>query len=194
FLPESWPLTPDSWFGGFCADTFHFLAALAHNNRRDWMERQRARYAFAVRGPLVELCRALAARYVEPVLRQTHGWTMDTVARSGRALTSICKNAFGRSQPYNTVLWITFCAREQGGSRAGAQFFVRLAESGLRYGFRLGREARDVVRRFRRNVQEHADLLFRALRDEGTLTDCRLGTTKLPEGVASVRGPADLRE
>jgi MoxR-like ATPase/uncharacterized protein (DUF2461 family) len=181
-------------FGGFCADTFHFLAELAHNNRREWMERQRDRYAFAVRGPLVELCRALTARYVEPVLRQRYGWPLDTTTRSGRALTSICKNAFGRSQPYNTELWITYCIREKDGQRSAAQFFVRLSEKGLRYGFRLGGKAREAVQRFRRNVRDGADLLFRVLRDRGALADCRLGTTKLPEGFASVRGPADLRE
>ena len=89
---------------GFCADTFHFLGELAHNNKRQWMERQRDRYRFAVREPLIELCRTLAERYVEPVLRGLHGWSIDTQPRSGRALTSICKNAYGRTQPYNTRL------------------------------------------------------------------------------------------
>ena len=88
---------PRAAFAGFCPDTFHFLGELAHNNRRDWMERQRDRYRFAVREPLVELCRALAGRYVGPVLRGGHGWEVDAEARSGRALTSICKNDYGRS-------------------------------------------------------------------------------------------------
>src|SRR5205807_1851425 len=44
--------------GVFCGDTFRFLAELGRNNRRDWMDQQRDRYRFAVRGPLVELCRA----------------------------------------------------------------------------------------------------------------------------------------
>ena len=96
-------------FGGFCPDTFRFLRELAADNRREWMEGQRDRYHFAVREPLLELCRTLAARYVEPVLRGVHGWDVDAEARSGHALTSICKNAYGRSQPYNTTLWIAFC-------------------------------------------------------------------------------------
>ena len=129
-------------FRGFCADTFHFLGELAHNNKREWMERQRDRYRFAVREPLIELCRALAERYVEPVLRGLHGWSIDTEPRSGRALTSICKNAYGRTQPYNSALWIAFCRRTERGRREDVQFFVRLDGDGLRYGLRLGRKAR----------------------------------------------------
>src|SRR5207253_2707994 len=60
--------TADSRFGGFCPDTFRFLADLADHNARSWLEEQRTRYRFAVRAPLVELCKALARRYVEPVL------------------------------------------------------------------------------------------------------------------------------
>ena len=80
------------------------------------MAGQRDRYRFAVRQPLVELCRALAERYVEPVLRRTHGWDVETAARSGHALTSVCKNDYGRSRPYNTALWIAFCRRGEGAS------------------------------------------------------------------------------
>src|SRR5262249_56455183 len=57
-------------FGGFCADTFRFLAELGESNNRAWMSARRDRYHFAVREPLVELCRALAERYVEPVLKR----------------------------------------------------------------------------------------------------------------------------
>src|SRR5262249_12975488 len=49
-----------SRFRGFCGDTFRFLADLGGDNRRGWMDAQRDRYRFAVREPLVELCRALA--------------------------------------------------------------------------------------------------------------------------------------
>ena len=132
---------PAATFGGFCADTFRFLAELADDNRREWMDGQRDRYRFAVREPLAELCRALAARYVGPVLRGVHGWDIDAEARSGRALTSICKNDYGRSRPYNTSLWIAFCRR--GAAARDAQLFVRLDAAGLRYGFRVGRKAGD---------------------------------------------------
>jgi hypothetical protein len=179
-------------FGGFCADTFHFLGELAHNNRRDWMERQRDRYRFAVREPLVELCRALADRYVGPVLRGTYGWDLDAEARRGRALTGICKNAYGRGGPYNTELWIAFCRRAAGGPRDGVQFFVRLDAGGLRYGLRLGRRARAAVQRFRANVQEHAELLQRVLRDGGALAACRFGAADAADG-RRLATAADLR-
>jgi 5-methylcytosine-specific restriction protein B len=163
-------------FLGFCADTFHFLGELAHNNKREWMERQRDRYRFAVREPLIELCRVLAQRYVGPVLHNVYGWRLDTEPRSGRALTSICKNAYGRTQPYNTALWIVFCRRTEGGRREDVQFFVRLDSDGLRYGLRLGRKARALLPRFRQQVSRHAELLFRALRDRGAWHDCRFGS------------------
>jgi hypothetical protein len=208
--PRSSIISSRPLFGGFCPDTFQFLAELAHNNRRDWMERQRNRYAFSVRGPLVELCRALAARYVEPVLRGTHSWSLDTEARSGRALTSICKNAYGRTLPYNTALWITFCRREPphptlsptlggegrvrgAGPRNDAQLFVRLDAEGLRFGLRLGRKAHAAITRFRQNVEQHGELLYRALREGGALAECRFGPADDPESAAEIHDPADLR-
>jgi 5-methylcytosine-specific restriction enzyme B len=184
-------LTPSAGFGGFCSDTFTFLRELERNNCREWMAGQRDRYRFAVRQPLVELCRALAERYVEPVLRRTHGWDVETAARSGHALTSVCKNDYGRSRPYNTVLWIAFCRRGEGSKRDDVQFFARLDADGLSYGLRLGREARSAGRLMRRNVQEHAEPLFRALAGAGALGDCRFGTDDGPAAVLG--GPDDLR-
>lgn len=158
-------------FDGFCPDTFAFLADLAQNNRRDWMESQRVRYRFIVRQPLVELCQALASRYIEPVLGGVHGWRLDTVARTGRALTSICRNSYGQGDPYTTTLWITFCRS----GRADVQFFVRLDASGLRYGLRIGRKAWAAATCFRHNVQRHADNLWQALVRSGATADCLFG-------------------
>ncbi len=180
-------------FGGFCGDTFRFLDELAANNQRAWMDGQRDRYRFAVREPLVELCRALAARYVEPVLRCEHGWDLETAARSGRALTSICKNDYGRSVPYHTALWVAFCRREQGGKRDDVQFFVRLDAAGVSYGLRLGRTAREAGRLFRRHVQDHAEMLYRALCDSGALAECRFGATEDLAAAVTPAGPGDLR-
>ena len=45
-------------FRGFCADTFHSSASWCITTSATWMERQRERYRFAVREPLLELCRA----------------------------------------------------------------------------------------------------------------------------------------
>jgi 5-methylcytosine-specific restriction protein B len=198
-------LTASPTFAGFCVDTFHFLNELAHNNKREWMERQRDRYRFAVREPLIELCRVLAERYVEPVLHGIHGWRFDTEPRNGRALTSICKNAYGRTQPYNTALWIAFCRRisspfpsssereERGKRREDMQFFVRLDGAGLRYGLRLGRKARTLLLRFRQQVRQHAELLFRALRNRGALSDCRFGPADTSEPECNIATAEDLR-
>ncbi len=179
---------PAATFGGFCSDTFRFLAELADDNRREWMDGQRDRYRFAVREPLAELCRALAARYVEPVLRGVHGWDIDVEARSGRALTSICKNDYGRSRPYNTSMWIAFCRR---GGRRDAQLFVRLDATGLRFGFRVGRKAADACRRFRDNAEKHGDLLYRAAaRRRRPGSRCRFGRADDPDAAREeVAGP-----
>jgi uncharacterized protein (DUF2461 family) len=190
-LPCPAPRTPS--FGGFCADTFRFLTELAADNRRDWMERQRPRYRFAVRQPLVELCEALASRYVEPVLCRVHGWGLDTEARGGRALTRVCKNAFGRPQPYHSTLWIVFCRRTAAGGRDGAQFFVRLDAGGLHYGFRLGRRARETRRLFRRRLDEHPGLVWRGLREGGALGACRFGQADDLTRTDPIDDPAALR-
>jgi hypothetical protein len=180
-------------FGGFCPDTFRFLGELSRNNTRAWMSGQRDRYHFAVRQPLVELCRALAERYVEPVLKGQWGWDLETAARSGRALTSICKNNYGKSVPYQTEVWITFCRRGPGARRNDVQWFVRLDAEGLSFGLRLGRDAREAGRLFRRNVQEHAELLHRALAASGALAECRFAQGEDLASAAAPAGPADLR-
>jgi hypothetical protein len=146
-----------------------------------------------VRQPLVELCRALGERYVMPVLHGRHGWDLDTTARSGRALTSVCKNDYGKSVPYHTALWITFCRRKPGGRRDDVQLFVRLDVAGLSYGLRLGREAREAGRLFRRNVQEHAEPLYRALAASGALECCRFGHDDDLAAASAAAGPGDLR-
>jgi MoxR-like ATPase len=159
-------------FGGFSDDTFLFLGELAANNQRTWMESQRDRYHFSVREPLVELCRTLTDRYVQPVLAGDHGWILESAARTGRALTSIAKNDYGRTTPYYTELWITFYRR--GHDRAAdMQFFVRVQPTGLSYGVRLGEAATQVRDRLRRQLATHGDLVQLALDRCGAFAECR---------------------
>jgi hypothetical protein len=178
-------------FRGFCADTFAFLGELARENSVAWMDGQRDRYRFAVRGPLIELCRALASRYVEPVLCKGHGWPLDIEPRSGRALTSIYKNGFGRGLPYNSTLWIAFC--RQGVRRAGAQLFVRLSPEGLRYGLRLGSSARQARTMLRSAVERHGESLLARLRDNGALAACRFGLADMPQSHCTIDDADGLR-
>jgi 5-methylcytosine-specific restriction enzyme B len=180
-------------FGGFCADTFCFLSELAGNNCREWMERERERYRFVVRQPLAELCRALAARYIEPVLRRKYGWDLETEARSGAALTSICKNDYGRSVPYQTELWITFHPRGRE-RRECMQFFVRVDAGGLSCGIRLGREAAEDRVRLRQNVQQHGELLFRALGQRNAATTCLVTADDDFTNASRIESVEQLRE
>jgi MoxR-like ATPase/uncharacterized protein (DUF2461 family) len=177
-------------FRGFCSDTFSFLGELARENKREWMDSQRDRYRFAVRGPLTELCLALANRYIKPVLNGAHGWRLDTEPRSGRALTSICRNGYGRGLPYYSALWIAF--GQKGRRRASPQLFVRLAPEGLRYGLRLGGAASEGRALLHNAVEERGEDLFRRLLDNGALEACRFGLADLPESRRKVQAPADL--
>jgi MoxR-like ATPase len=180
-------------FGGFCTDSFMFLAELAKANAKDWMTANRNRYQFVLREPLVELCESVADRYIRPVLNREHGWDLECDAKPGRAITSICKNDFGRTGPYQPVQWITFYRKSQANKRADAQLFVRIDASGVSYGFHLGRNAREAGKQFRRNLQEHAEAIFRALQTGDVFAECRFWsgddlTTEIP-----VKSVADLR-
>lgn len=180
-------------FGGFSTDTFRFLGELAGATSRDWMAEHRERYEYVLREPLVELCRAVAERYVQPVLNREHGWNLECDARAGRALTSIVKNDFGRSGPYQPVQWVTFYRRAQANKRADAQFFVRLAAGGLMYGFHLGATARAAGKQFRRNVQEHAEAIVRAVAAGGVFEQCRFWAGDDLGTEVPVKSAADLR-
>jgi hypothetical protein len=206
-------------FSGFCRDTFAFLDDLARNNCRAWMAGQRDRYRFAVRQPLLELCRALADRYVDPVLKGVHSWDLDSAARSGRALTKVCKNAYGRAEPYNTTLWIVYCRHEHavktpltsrrvypGGlpaginpaarraaPRKGVQFFVRLDSNRLSYGFRVQHKASQALEHLREQLHQHGDLLYGTLRSSGIFDACRFGTADARTEPRAVTSLADLK-
>ena len=154
-------------FGGFCPDTFRFLAELEENNQRGWLDSQRGRYHFVLREPIFELCESLRERYVEPILRRQHGFELECEARDGIALTRLTKNAFGRSGPYNTTFWIVFSGREPGGKRSATQFFVRLDTDGLRYGVMLGAATARARRLLRERLLAHSEPLHELLRERG---------------------------
>lgn len=185
------PLPPVSPFHGFSGETFDFLGELAENNRREWMDAKRDRYQFFVREPVVELCTALAERYIRPVLTHEYGWELETDAQPGRALTSIAKNDYGRTGPYLPELWITYYRRQSGGKRHDAQLFVRVGADGLWFGFHLGRTARDAGKRFRKAVQEHGEPLFRAAAACGAVDAFAFTADDEP---VVVRTPAQMRE
>lgn len=191
--PDDPPVERGS-FGGFCSDTFRFLGELAGADGKEWLAARRDRYQFVLREPLVELCEALAARYVRPVLGGEYGWELEADARPGRALTSICKNDFGRSGPYQPVQWVTFYRKDRASRRADAQFFVRVAPDGVKWGVYLGRSAREAGGQFRRAVQVHADALHAALAAGRAFDECRFWAGDDLGQTVRVRTPADLRE
>jgi hypothetical protein len=94
--------------------------------------------------------------------------------------------------PYESALWITFYRRARGGKRDDVQLFVRLDARGVAAGLNLGRRARDAGRLFRRNIQQHAEALYRALAATDALTRCRfLADDGQPVAIESA---ADLRK
>ncbi|MBN9117806.1 MAG: DUF2461 family protein [Planctomycetes bacterium] len=180
-------------FGGFCTDSFHFLTELTETNATEWMTDNRERYQFVLREPLVELCESVAERYIRPVLNREYAWDLECDARPGRAVTSICKNDFGRAGPYQPVQWITFYRRSRANKRSDAQLFVRVAADGVRYGFHLGRTAREAGKQFRRNIQEHAEIIFRALQTGDVFRECRFWAGDDLAADVPVKSAADLR-
>lgn len=180
-------------FGGFCTDTFAFLGELSCANTKEWMTDNRDRYQFVLREPLVELCESVAERYVRPVLNCEYGWNLECDARTGRAVTSIVKNDFGRGGPYQPVQWITFYRQAQSSKRADAQLFVRVAADGVRYGFHLGRTARAAGKQFRANIQEHGEAIFRALTVSDALRECQFWAGDDLATEVTVKTAADLR-
>jgi hypothetical protein len=160
----------DRSFLGFCSDSFQFLRELQVNNCREWMTAERERYQYAVREPLHELCETLAKRYIAPVAGGVHGWSLVTEPRKGRSLSSVCKNDFGRSDPYQTVLWITYYRTDRGRKRDDAQLFVKLEAKGLSFGVYIGPSAIGARRQFQENVTAHANELFRTLDQSGALS------------------------
>ncbi|VTS00341.1 DUF2461 family protein [Tuwongella immobilis] len=179
-------------FGGFCRDTFRFLAELEQSNHREWMQLHRERYEFAVREPLVELCEALTTRYIEPVWVRERGWDLETTAKSGRALSSIVRNDFGRGAPYQPTQWIVFYRRAIGAKRDDVQCVVRVDASGVAAGIQLGQGAREAGRRFRRQIQQHAEALWAALQARGWNRGIRFRPDTDAEPIA-IRSAADLR-
>jgi hypothetical protein len=91
------------------------------------------------------------------------------------------------------VQWITFYRRSKSNKRADAQLFVRVAPNGVRYGFHLGRTARDAGKQFRKNLQEHGDAIFRALQTGDALSECRFWAGDDLSTAVPVKTAADLR-
>ena len=188
------PNEPEPAFGGFCSDTFRFLGEIGDAPSKEWLADRRERYQFVLREPLVELCESLAERYIRPVLGGEYGWELECDAKPGRAITSICKNDFGRSGPYQPVQWVTFYRRSQANRRADAQFFVRVAADGVSFGFHLRRTAREAGKQFRHNVQDHGEAIFQALSGGGVLDECEFWVADDATAPVAVKSPAELRQ
>ena len=161
-----------SRFRGFCRDSFTFLTELESNNSLEWMNQQRERYQFCVRDPIRELCLLLTERYIEPVLRKGWGWDLEVEPRAGRAISSILKNDYGQSVPYQPTMGIHFFRSSHPSKQTDVQWFVRVDDSGMTFGFHLGRKARESGKLFRQHIQQYGDLLFRNLARNGATKQC----------------------
>ena len=182
---------PGPNFHGFCSETFRFLRELREHPNRDWLAGQRDRYHFAVREPLSELCAGLEERYIRPMLNGPHGWDLESDARIVKAPAGVGRGDSGTRPAEETARWITFCRRSQQSKRDDVQLFVRLGEAGLACGLRLGQRARDAGRRFRANIQQHAELLFQRLHTTQAFLSCQFYDDA--GEVVRIDSPADLR-
>ncbi len=191
-LPDNSARENRPHFSGFCSDTFRFLADLQHNNKRDWMEQNRERYHFFLREPLVELCQSLADRYVEPILNGKWKLNLETTVRTGKTLSSICKNDYGKTQPYHKDMWITFCRGQPGNKKQDVQLFVRVSEQRLNIGLGFGPQSQEVLKLFRNNVQGHSTLLLYSLEKSGARAHCQFALDVDFSRVAEVESPENL--
>ncbi len=110
------------------AETFRFLRELGRNNRKEWMDANRERYAAAVVTPLRDLVSALAPT----VLALDPGF--DTRPRFGSTLSRINRDIrFAKDKiPYYTRLYVQFSRPLSGGS----QLFVGVGGREVTVGFR----------------------------------------------------------
>ena len=181
-----------SRFLGFGPDTFRFLEELQEHNDRDWMTDNRCRYHYFLRQPLVQLGRELADRYVRPVLNGKWGLQLETQIRTGKVLSSICKNDYGRSKPYSEEMWMAFTRKEKGHKKYDAQLFVRLTAHSVSFGLRIGKHARDVAERLRANIADHGETIWRALNDSGFLQLGKFANDVDWQSLIEIKSPTEL--
>ena len=119
---------------GLTPDTFRFLRALGRNNRKDWMDANRGRYASVVVAPLRDLVAALAPA----VLALDPGF--DTRPRFGATLARINRDIrFAKDKtPYRTRLYVQFSR-----PASGAQLYVGVGTRDVSAGFRAYGMSRD---------------------------------------------------
>ena len=147
-------------FGGFCSDTFAFLGEIGEAESKDWMaDRPRAlpvRAPRAARGAV----RAVAERYVRPVLNREYGWDLECDARPAgrsRASARTTSAAAGRTSRCSGSRSTAAAERTSGPTRSSSCGSPPTACATASTSAARRREA---GRQFRRNVQEHGEAIF----------------------------------
>ena len=184
------PARPDA-FDGFCTDTFRFLADLDGTTPASGWPPS----ANATPSPSASRWSNCAGPW--RTATSSRSWTATSAGtwRRRRSRPGPVERRQERLRPIGPVRADPVdhvLPPAMGGKRDDVQLFVRLDARGVAAGLRLGRKARDAGRRFRKNVQEHAEPLYRALAATDAFARCRfLGDDGQP---VPIQGPADLRE
>lgn len=116
----------------FTPETFQFFRDLARNNRKDWMDANRERYAAQVTRPF----RELLARLGRHVLK-LHA-ALDVSGKSGRNFSRINRDIrFAKDKtPYRPQMYLQFSSNTNSEGDDG-QFYVGLSGETATVGFRI---------------------------------------------------------
>ena len=147
-------------FRGFTADAFAFLSELAHNNNKDWMHVNLARYETGVREPMRALFTDLGPvvkRLFDPYLAPDE---LEIAPTAHRVLSRIRKNWGARpDSEYYDYYWAAFY-RVGLTRQTDAQLFVNILTDHLRFGSYFGDQAKDVRMRFRDRVLQDPNSFY----------------------------------
>lgn len=182
-------------FHGFSADAFAFLSELQANNTKEWMDAHRERWQSQVLEPMRALFADLGPALkpiFDPYLSPD---TLETRATAHQVLARIYKNwAATVDSQYHGYYWGAFY-RESLSRQTDAQLFIVIYPHVLRFGFFVGRQAKQVRDRFRLRVLEDTEGFYALLDQLRLRQDFEFVRThdESKREVIVIREPDDLR-
>jgi MoxR-like ATPase/uncharacterized protein (DUF2461 family) len=130
----------------------HFLADLAANSNRAWMQANQDRYKQELRQPFVALLEQIAAQHLRELDPQ-----LDTAVKANRVLALIRKRFPDASGEYYEYLWGAF---SRGRKQEDVQLAVLVQPEGLEVSLYLGSAQPEQLQRLRDAIESHGEGLI----------------------------------